>query len=89
MLALAVAGWPPQAARAPGGRLPCTRGSGDLFARAAAEHPRRARRTRPPAADPFMVAVTRICGIAAGVATMLLMSVLILPKSATIESLRT
>ncbi|KAL4422455.1 hypothetical protein ABPG75_008652 [Micractinium tetrahymenae] len=39
--------------------------------------------------DPFMVAVTRICGIAAGVATMLLMSVLILPKSATIESLRT
>lgn len=42
-----------------------------------------------PAADPFMVAVTRVCGIAAGVATMLLMSVLILPKSASVESLRT
>lgn len=39
--------------------------------------------------DPFMVAVTRVCGIAAGVATMLLMSVLILPKSASVESLRT
>lgn len=42
-----------------------------------------------PAADPFMVAVTRVCGIASGVAVMLLMSVLVLPKSASVESLRT
>ncbi|KAL4436087.1 hypothetical protein ABPG77_005535 [Micractinium sp. CCAP 211/92] len=39
--------------------------------------------------DPFMVAVTRVCGIASGVAVMLLMSVLVLPKSASVESLRT
>ena len=36
-----------------------------------------------------MVAITRISGIMGGVATMLLMSVLILPKSASVESLRT
>ncbi|PSC74075.1 aluminum-activated malate transporter 10 [Micractinium conductrix] len=39
--------------------------------------------------DPFLVALTRIGGIAGGVATMLLMSVLVLPKSASVESLRT
>lgn len=39
--------------------------------------------------DPFQVAVTRIAGIVSGVLTMVVMSVLILPKSASIESLRT
>jgi hypothetical protein len=40
-------------------------------------------------ADPLTIALTRVGGIVSGVATMLLMSILILPKSATIESLHT
>jgi hypothetical protein len=43
----------------------------------------------PLVADPLKVAITRIGGIAGGVATMLLMSIIILPKSASVESLRT
>jgi uncharacterized membrane protein YccC len=39
--------------------------------------------------DPRAVAITRIGGLATGVAVMLLMSVLILPKSASIEALYT
>jgi hypothetical protein len=39
--------------------------------------------------DPLTIALTRVGGIVSGVATMLLMSILILPKSATIESLHT
>lgn len=42
-----------------------------------------------PPADPRTVAITRIGGLATGVAVMLLMSILILPKSASIEALRT
>lgn len=41
------------------------------------------------AADPRQVAITRVGDIATGVATMLLASVLILPKSASVEALRT
>lgn len=50
------------------------------------------RHVRPPAprpTDPRAVAITRIGGLATGVAVMLLMSVVILPKSASIEALYT
>ena len=43
----------------------------------------------PRPTDPLVTAATRVGGICTGVGTMLLMSIFVLPKSATIEALRT
>ena len=39
--------------------------------------------------DPLQIALTRMAGLAGGVATMMLLSVVVLPKSATVEVLHT
>ena len=50
--------------------------------------PRRPAVRRRPA-DPLRVALTRMAGLAGGVATMMALSVVVLPKSATVEVLHT